>query len=125
MVVADTDVLIDYLHGVAGAVAGRVDLELGRKALATVAVSAYQLWRGATTRESRAKVGELLAYVRVLPFDARAAERAGAAHRDLAGGGKVIGKADLDIAGVCLAERLPLLTRNRGEFERVRGLRFV
>jgi len=34
-------------------------------------------------------------------------------------------KADLYIAGVCLAERLPPLTRNRGEFERVRGLRFA
>ncbi len=33
-------------------------------------------------------------------------------------------KADLSIAGVCLAERLPL-TRNRVEFERGRSLRFA
>ncbi len=123
MIVADTDVIIDYLHGAAGAVADRVELEVGRNALATTSVSAYQLWRGARTRADRADVGELLALVRVLPFDARAAELAGAAYR--AGEGKVIGKADLYVAGICLAARLPLLTRNRREFERVRGLRFV
>ncbi len=125
MIVADTDVLIDYLNDAAGAPADRLELELGRNAVATTSVSAYQLWKGAQTRDDRAEVGELLALVRVLPFDARAAEHAGAVYRELAGAGTVIGKADLYIAGVCLAEKLPLLTRNRREFERVRGLRFA
>ena len=125
MIVADTDVLIDYLNDVAGAPGDRLELELARKALATTSVSAYQLWKGATTRDDRAEVGELLALVRVLPFDARAAEHAGAAYRELAREGKAIGKADLYIASVCLAEKLPLLTRNRREFERVRGLRLA
>jgi tRNA(fMet)-specific endonuclease VapC len=125
VIVADTDVLIDYLHDVAGAPTDRVELELDRNALATTSVSAYQLWKGAKRRDDRAEVGELLALVRVLPFDARAAQHAGAAYRELAGKGSAIGKADLYIAGVCLAEALPLLTRNRREFERVRGLRLA
>jgi predicted nucleic acid-binding protein len=63
--------------------------------------------------------------LQVLPFDARAAELAGAAYRELAGEGAVIGKADLYVAGICLAVGAPLLTRNRREFQRVRGLRLA
>jgi predicted nucleic acid-binding protein len=122
VIVADTDVLIDALAGVH---ADRVRRELRRRALATAAVSAYELWRGARTKQARAQVGELLAVLQILPFDARAAELAGAAYRELAGEGEVIGKADLYVAGVCLAARVPLLTRNRREFERVRGLRLA
>jgi predicted nucleic acid-binding protein len=122
VIVADTDVLIDALAGVNPE---RVRLELRRRGLAAAAVSAYELWRGARTKHARAQVGELLSMLQVLPFDAKAAQLAGAAYRELAGEGQAIGKADLYIAGVCLAERLPLLTRNRREFERVRGLRLA
>lgn len=125
MIVADSDVLIDYVSDSSAGLADRVELELARKSLGVASVSAYELWKGARTRETRARVGELLSYVQVLAFDARAAELAGAAYRELSGEGRVIGKADLYIAGICLAARVPLLTRNRGEFERVRGLRFA
>ena len=125
MIVADADVLIDYLRGIPGETTERIELEIGRRSLATASVCSYQLWAGARRREERAVVSGLLAVLRVLPFDAKAAERAGAAYRELAGEGKVIGRADLYLAGVCLAERLPLLTRNRGEFARVRGLRLA
>jgi tRNA(fMet)-specific endonuclease VapC len=122
VIVADTDVLIDALAGVNPE---RVRLELRRRSLAVAAVSAFELWRGARTRLARAQVGELLSMLQVLPFDAKAAELAGAAYRELAGHGEVIGKADLYVAGICLAARLPLLTRNQREFERVRGLRLA
>jgi predicted nucleic acid-binding protein len=124
VIVADSDVLIDWLHRKGSAPAVRRALELGD--LATTAISAYQLWAGARSEKAGDDVRDLLSLMKaVLPFDDRAAELAGAAYRDLSSDGRVIGKADLYVAGVCLAVDAPLLTRNRREFERVRGLRLA
>ncbi len=124
MIIADSDVLVDWLNQRGSAPAVRGALE--RQELATTAVSAYQLWSGARTDAARDEVGDLLSLVvAVLPFDDRAAELAGAAYRELAGAGRVIGRPDLYIAGICLAVDAPLLTRNRREFERVPGLRLA
>ncbi len=124
MIVADSDVLIDWLHG-KGSFAV-VDDALGRQDLATSSVTAYQLRAGARSEKAQSEVRDLLSLMSaILPFDDRAAERAGAVYRALAGAGRAIGKADLYVAGICLAEDAPLLTRNRREFERVPGLRIA
>jgi len=126
VIVADSDVLIDWMKLKAkGSVPG-VDDALEREELATTAITAYQLWGGARSDAAREDVRDLLALmVAILPFDDRAAELAGAAYRDLAGAGRVIGRPNLYIAGICLAADAPLLTRNRRELERVRGLRLA
>lgn len=124
MIVADSDVLVDWLHRRGSAAAVRSALD--RQELSTTAISAYQLLSGVRTEVARTEVRDLLALMAaILPFDDRAAELAGAAYRDLAGEGRVIGRPDLYIAGICLAADVPLLTRNRREFERVRGLRLA
>jgi predicted nucleic acid-binding protein len=122
VIVADSDVLIDWLNKSAPAARSALD----RGELATTAVSAYQLWSGARNDAARSEVRDLLSLMAaIFPFDDRAAELAGAAYRDLAGTGRVIGRPDLYIAGICLAVDAPLLTRNRREFERVPGLRLA
>jgi len=124
VIVADSDVLVDWLNKRGSAPAVRHALQ--RQELVTTAVTAYQLWSGARTDTARAELRGLLSLVTaILPFDDRAAELAGAAYRELAGAGRVIGRPDLYIAGICLAVDAPLLTRNRREFDRVRGLRFA
>ncbi len=124
MIVADADVLIDWLRD--KGLADVVQSSLERQELATTTVGAYELWTGAQTVEARAEVHGLLSLMTaVLPFNDRAAELAGAARRELAAAGRVIGKADFYVAGICLAVDAPLLTRNRQHFERVRGLRLA
>ncbi len=124
MIVADADVLIDWLHRRGSAPEVRSALE--RQELATTAIGAYELWSGARTDDARTDVRELLSLMTaILPFDDQAAALAGAARRELAAAGRAIGKADFYVAGICLAVDAPLLTRNRREFERVRGLRFA
>lgn len=126
MIVADSDVLIDWLKLKAEGSVPAVDAALEREELATTAITAYQLWSGARSTPARRDVRDLLdLMVAILPFDDRAAELAGVTYRELASSGRIIGKADLYIAGTCLAADLPLLTRNRREFERVRGLRLA
>lgn len=124
MIVADSDVLIDALRGRPEA-AARIDRALESGALATTAITAFELRSGARSEETSGKVETLLAALLILPFDEAAAGKAAEVRRTLEATGEPIGMADYLIAGVCLARSAALLTRNRGHFERVPNLEVV
>lgn len=121
MMIADSDVLIDFLRGRDPGL-GRIRIELRAGGLATTSVSAFELASGARTSKEQGKVQILLDALTILPVDARAADLAADVRRALEAAGQGIGMADYLIAGVCLAHEGTLLTRNRGHFERVPGL---
>jgi tRNA(fMet)-specific endonuclease VapC len=121
MMIADTDVLIDYLQGV-DPIADRIALEIGHAALFTTAVTRFELLAGATSARQERLVTQLLAALPSLPLDNAAADRAAGVRRTLEKGGLPIGMGDSLIAGIVLAHRGVLLTRNRKHFERVPGL---
>lgn len=118
MTVADTDVLIDFLAGVEPA-AGRIELELGRGALHTTAISRFELLSGVRNQRQGAAIRELLAAIPTLALDEQAADRAAEVRRSLDRSGAPIGMADSLIAGIVLTHGADLLTRNRRHFERV------
>ena len=121
MIVADTDVLIDYLRGFEP-VAGRIALELSHRALSTTAVTAFELRAGAHSGRQQRAVETLLAAMSTVPLGQSEAIRAADVHRTLTARGQQIGMADGLIAGTCLEHRAILLTRNRRHFSRVEGL---
>lgn len=121
MIIADTDVLIDYLQG-KGGVAERIELELSHAQLYTTAVTRFELLAGARSSRQEKLVMQLLEAIPCLPLDGPAADRAAAVRRDLEKRGQSIGMGDSLIAGITLANRGILLTRNRQHFERVAGL---
>jgi tRNA(fMet)-specific endonuclease VapC len=123
MIIADTDVLVDFLRG--GGAAPRVELELSTGTLRTTAVAAFELWQGARSARAEPNVRTLLDALEILPLDARAAEIAGGVRRLLLGRGADIGVADSLVAGICLRQDGVLLTRNREHFARVDGLRLA
>lgn len=118
MIVADTDVLIDFLRG-AQPMADRIAIELGTGSFATTVVSAFELRSGARSDRQRQAVGDLLAALRVLPLGSAEAETAAAIRLDLEARGEGIGMGDYLIAGICVSRRAILLTRNRQHFERI------
>lgn len=120
--VADTDVLIDFLRG-RGEEAKRVEFELKRGRLHTTAVSAFELWAGAKSSQEKSAVGVLLSALSIIPLDAGAADKAGDVLRMLQSKGQTIGMADSLIAGICIHRDALLLTRNRKHFSRVPELR--
>jgi len=121
MIVADADVLVDYLRG-QGSMVERIAFEL-QHGLATTVVSAFELWAGAvgSTKRERA-VDVLLAALTILPLDAEDARCAASLRRGLEQAGTSIGMADSLIAGICVRHRAVLITRNRAHFERVPNL---
>jgi len=122
MMVADSDVLIDFLRG-HSPWAGRIRLEIETGQLATTAINSFELLSGAKSIAEQEKISRLLAAVTVLGLSAEASERAAEARRALEGDGQGIGMADYLIAGVCLANGGVLLTRNTDHFGRVPGLK--
>jgi predicted nucleic acid-binding protein len=121
--IVDTDVLIDFLNGKAPR---SVDDALVRGTLSTTSVTAYELRRGARTEKALSAVELLLSQLaEVVPFDDTAAAAAATAYRELARSGQAIGKADLYIAGICIAAEAQLLTRNQREYARVLRLELV
>jgi len=125
LIVADTDVLIDFLTGhepVATHVASAIAAEEG---LATTVVSRFELLSGVRTPKQARAVARLLEALSTLALDSPAADRAARVRRDLEKAGVSIGMADSLIAGIVLARGGRLLTRNQRHFERVEGLSFV
>ena len=121
MMVADTDVLIDFLEGRSPAVE-RIALELDRGQLRTTVISRFELLAGAKTVAQRTLVGELLAALPCLPLDEPGADAAAEIRRTLDRERAAIGMGDSLIAGIVVAHRGVLLTRDRRHFERVTGL---
>jgi tRNA(fMet)-specific endonuclease VapC len=121
MIVADSDVLIDFLRG-HGEGAAHVARELETRALATTSITAFEIRSGAHSPKHRKAVDSLLEAVTVLPFGAEEAAIAADIRKDLERRGRAIGMADYMIAAICIANEGVLLTRNRKHFERVEAL---
>jgi len=121
VIVADTDVLIDYLRG-EGPLVERITFELQHD-LGTTVVTAFELWAGAigSTKRERA-VDTLLGALTIQPLDAEDARCAASLRRDLERAGRSIGMADSLIAGICVRHRAILITRNRAHLERFPNL---
>ena len=122
MMIADSDVLIDFLRD-RSPWAGRIELEIKTGQLATTAINSFELLSGAKSAADQEKVSHLLASLTMLGLTPEASERAAEVRRSLESQGQGIGMADYLIAGVCLASGGVLLTRNQGHFGRVPDLK--
>jgi tRNA(fMet)-specific endonuclease VapC len=121
MIVADTDVLIDFLRGRSPA-AERVALELTMASFGTTVITAFELRSGSRSTRQQRVASELLDALTILPLGAQEAAVAATLRLELEARGEGIGMADYLIAAICLSRRAILLTRNRRHFERVPGL---
>jgi predicted nucleic acid-binding protein len=121
----DTDLLVAILHGKEDARKKMEELDSeGRQA--TTAVNSFELFYGIykaeETENSLDKVSTLLGRLDILPLDYEASKKAGELLADLSEEGRPIDFRDALIAGISIANGMPLLTRNKGHFSRIRGL---
>jgi tRNA(fMet)-specific endonuclease VapC len=122
VIIADTDVLIDFLRG-RDAAAKRIAVELDTRSFGTTAITAFELQSGARSSNQRKAIDTLLEAMTIFPFGSEEARIAADLRRQLESQGETIGMADYMIAAVCIANEGVLLTRNRRHFERVEGLK--
>ncbi|MGB9029163.1 MAG: type II toxin-antitoxin system VapC family toxin [Acidobacteriaceae bacterium] len=124
MILADTDVLIDYLNG-ASPVYEQVAHYIDAEQLVTTVITIFELLSGADEGRRGKATKAVAGSLPILSLDFASAERAAMIRRHLDQSGKSIGMADSLIAGIALASNLPLLTRNRNHFSRVPNLKLV
>jgi len=123
-VIADTDVLIDYVNDFEPA-ASAVAAALRRHDLVTTVITRFELVRGAARARRPGPLRTLVARLEVLPLEAAAADRAAAVSRELDERGETLDRADCLVAGIALVAGERLLTRNRRHFARIPGLRLA
>lgn len=123
LVVADTDLVIDFLRG-RGSGARLTRQLLVERRLRLTSVTGFELRVGADFLGRRDQILRLFRS-RTLALDILSALRAGEIAARLQKAGSPIGLADCLQAGVCMRHGLPLATRNRKHFDRVEGLELV
>ena len=121
MIIADTDILIDYLRRRSPGVE-RIRLLIQDGDICTTAISCYEIASGASTDSESQNIRRLFADVPILPLEAESAQRAAGLRLALQRKGISIGMADSLIAGIALTANWALLTRNLRHFDRVDGL---
>lgn len=119
IVLADSDVLIDYLNGRGKT---RVIEAIVDQRVVASAISRFEVLRGAVDQHSRSRALELFDNMPQLPLDIDAVDHAVAVHLHLRRLGMALEARDTLIAGTAIANGLPLFTRNRKHFERIPGL---
>jgi tRNA(fMet)-specific endonuclease VapC len=124
MILADTDVLIDFLEGKDPG-ASRIAEELQKGALYTTVISRFEMLSGSKGPKQIESVRQLLESVKILALDVPAADRAAEVRRRLEQKGQGIGMADSLIAGIALEHKATLLTRNHRHYNRVEGLKLA
>lgn len=116
----DTDVSVDLINGTV--------LEWGLPSGASVGISsitAYELQVGLEKSVSKKTKAETRGFIEAIPifeFDADAAVESAKVRTELESSGQGIGPYDTLIAGHCRQLGSTLVTRNKREFERVKGL---
>ena len=124
MILADTDVLIDYLHGIEP-VRSQIARYAEADSLLTTAINCFELLSGSREGKSGDETRKLVEVLDALPLDRKAAGAAADVRRELDAKGLTIGMGDSLIAGIALTHNLPLFTRNRKHFLRVVNLKLV
>ena len=125
----DTTLLIDFLRGEPRAV--RMIQKAESNPFFTSEINVFELIDGVYTSSKEVqphleKVFALLTKINVLPFDRKAALKAGEISGTLTRAGKKIGETDCLIAGVALANGVSeIITENKAHFDKISGIKVI
>ncbi len=120
----DTNIISDIIRNPAGSAARRI-AQTDPKDICTSIIVAAELRYGCAKKGSAtllAKVEAVLEIIPVLPLDVPADSQYGGIRSELEAAGQTIGLNDLLIGAHAHALGLTLVTDNRREFNRIRGL---
>jgi predicted nucleic acid-binding protein len=122
IVIADTDVVIDFFSGIEPAASTVANLIL-KDGLALTSVTVFELYAGITGKKRLSQIDDVVSIMPVYPLEKKDAETAARVYGDLKKAGNLIGNQDILIAGICITQDIPLLTRNIAHFSRIARLK--
>jgi tRNA(fMet)-specific endonuclease VapC len=124
IIIADTDVIINFFANEPRF--GRYVSELIQKnKLAITSVSVFELYAGVIGKKRLKQIETFVKSVFIFPLSLVEAATAAKIFTELKRRGKLIGNQDILIAGICVANSLPLLTRNTAHFTAIKELKLV
>lgn len=119
MLCADSDLIIDFLKRRSDAVEF-----LEKHEITTTIISCYEVLMGPRPGTKRHTIAlELLKSLNIFSYDWDSMNESAKISQELISKGKHIGDFDEMIAGICLANDLTLVTRNKKYFSKIKGLK--
>jgi tRNA(fMet)-specific endonuclease VapC len=124
LTVIDTDAIIDFFANRAPWADVVSELILREEAVLT-SISVFELYAGIEGKRRLSQIEGLVQNLVILPLDIVEAALAGKIYTKLKSKGKLIRTHDILIAGICLANELPLYTKNIAHFSKIEHLRIL
>jgi predicted nucleic acid-binding protein len=124
LIVVDTDVIIDFFRDISPAANVFAELISLEKAAMT-AISVFELYAGIEGAKRLRQIETLVQELIILPLNTLEAAMAGRIYTQLKSRGKLVGTHDILIAAICLANDLPLYTKNIAHFSEIKDIRLL
>ena len=120
----DTDVIIDFFRDKPPAANVFAELISLEKAAMT-AISVFELYAGIEGAKRLRQIETLVQELTILPLNTLEAAMAGRIYTQLKSRGKLVGTHDILIAAICVANDLPLYTKNIAHFSLIKDIRLL
>jgi predicted nucleic acid-binding protein len=124
LIVVDTDAVIDFFNGISPG-AGVMLRLISRQEVALTSVSVFELYAGVVGKRRLSQIETLIRGVTILPLDVVEAVIAGKIYTQLKSKGQLIGTHDILIAATCVANTVPLYTKNVAHFSKIEDIRVL
>ena len=121
LIVVDTDVVIDFFNGVFPGAEIMSKLISGQE-VALTSISVFELYAGIEGKRRLSQIETLIQGVTILPLDVIEAVIAGRIYTQLKSKGQLVGTHDILIAATCVANRIPLYTKNVAHFSKIEDI---
>jgi predicted nucleic acid-binding protein len=124
LIILDTDVVIDFFTGISPEAEG-VSKLISQEEAALTSISVFELYAGI---EGKRRLGQIEKFIRdltIIPLDVIEAALAGKIYTQLKSKGQLIGTHDILIAAVCMANGLPLYTKNVIHFSKIKDIQIL
>lgn len=120
----DTDICIDFLRKKEPGFTSLVKV-IERFRPCITAITAFELHLGHIKMKRKDSIDDFISQFTILPFDLKSSKTSALIQASLDKDGRGIGIPDTLIAGVCIANNVPLRTLNTKHFSRVDGLNLI
>ena len=124
LIVVDTDVVIDFFNGVSPGAGVMLKL-ISRQEVALTSISVFELYAGIEGKRRLSQIETLIQGVTILPLDVIEAVIAGKIYTQLKSKGQLVGTHDILIAAICVANTVPLYTKNVAHFSKIEDIQVL